>query len=31
LCSDKIDHAVLFQEAREKIEALKVKHKEVFL
>ena len=30
LCSDKIDHAVLFQEAREKIETLKVKHKEVF-
>jgi hypothetical protein len=30
LCTEEIDHAVLFQEAREKIETLKVKHKEVF-
>jgi len=30
LCTKEIDYAVLFEEAREKIEALKVKHKEVF-
>jgi len=31
LCRKEIAYAVLFQEAREKIETLKVKHKEVFL
>jgi len=30
LCTKEIDHAVLFKKAREKIEALKVEHKEVF-
>ena len=30
LCNDEIDHATLFKEAKEKIEALKVKHQEVF-
>jgi len=30
-CMEEIEYAALFQEAREKIETLKVKHKEVFL
>ena len=30
LCTEEIEHAALFKEAKEKIEALKVKHKEVF-
>lgn len=31
LCTENIVYASLFKEAKEKIEALKVKHKEVFL
>jgi len=31
LCTEEIEHALLFEEAKEKIEALKMKHKEVFL